>query len=306
MARRPYVPSGKSDPGALPPILFAAVIAGLLTGALEGFVSQWFNLLLIFPAALGAVIGGVAGQSVTKRHVRMPLAVAAIGLAAGILGGAAVHGVAYFQARSKLGALIERDPRAADYIRENGLRKAVDVAFGGEEGTLPILGFFKQAAEAGITIKGHGSSGSEPTLTGIGVYILWIAELFVICGIAIAMLVDAARKPFCEGCNAWYDRRVLLGTGAGDKATLKQVSLHLENGQYADALRGLGTSDAKTASSLMLNGCSKCNAHEPVLEFTGVSGLKGKKPQRRSVFVTLITATEASQLLQPSKPAAPA
>jgi hypothetical protein len=59
MARRRYVPSGKSDSGALPRIVIATLVAGVIGGLVLGFVSQWLSLLLIFPAVLGVAIGGV-------------------------------------------------------------------------------------------------------------------------------------------------------------------------------------------------------------------------------------------------------
>ncbi|MBS1148903.1 MAG: hypothetical protein H6Q89_601 [Myxococcaceae bacterium] len=305
MARRAYVPSGKSDPGALPRLAVAAALAAVLGGLVLGFVSQWLSLLLIYPAALGAVIGGVGVSRVKSRHVRQPLAVALIGLGAGLLGETSLHLVKYARFRSELATMLNNNPGAAAYVEANGLDAAVDAALTEESATPPILGYLELAARNGVTITkaGHSSSSSKPTLTGVGVYALWVINFLIVCGIAVGMLVSEARKPFCEGCVGWYDATHPLAFGAGDSPTVKQAVLRLEGSQYAEAARNLGASDGKSATRLTLLGCAKCNAHEPLIELTRITGLKGNKPHEKKVFVSLISPSEAAQLRAATRPA---
>ena len=305
MARRAYVPSGKSDPGALPPIAIATLVAGILTGLALGFVSQWLSLLIIYPAALGAIIGGVGTTQIKSRHVRQPLAVAFIGLVAGLVGETTLHLTKYWTTRSQIASAIQNDRTADAYVSQNGMPAAVDSVLKGDSAA-PFLGYLALAAKNGITITkaGHSSSSSSPTLTGIGVYTLWLINFLIVCGAAIFMLVSEARKPFCEGCVAWYDSTRPIANGAGDTATVKQTVLRLESSQYAEAARSLGTSDGKSATTLTLLGCSKCNAHDPLLELTRMTGLNTKKRQLKRAFATLISPSEAAQLRESVTPKA--
>jgi hypothetical protein len=304
MARRAYVPSGKSDPGALVRIGIFTLVAGLLTGLFLGFVSQWLSLLIIFPVVLGGVIGGIGASQVKSRHVRQPFAVALIGLATGILGEATVHLMKYEHVRSELAKDFAVDPVVAGFVEDKGLDAVVDASLSLGQGLPPLIGYLQLAAQNGITITKAGhSSSSSPTLTGVGVYALWLANFLLVCGMAAWLMASEARKPFCESCVAWYDQTHVVGFGSGDSATVKQAVLHLDLGQHEEAVRSLGTSDAKSASRVTMLSCSKCNAHEPLLELTRVTGLKGNKPQEKKMFVSLISASEAAALREATKPA---
>ncbi len=303
MARRAYVPSGKADPGALPRIAILCFLSAVLGGLFFGFVSQWLSLLIVFPALLGALVGGVALSQVKAKHVRMPLAVALITLACGVAAESVNHLMKYVNARSAIAHELEGDVTAAPFIAEHGLAATVDAVLSGDEHQPVLLGYFDMAAKAGITITRAGhSSSSNPTLTGVGVYALWFINFLIVCGVAMAMGVSEARKPFCEGCVAWYDSTFPIANGAGDKGTMKQAVLRLDGAQYAEAARNLGTTNGKSASVLTLVGCSKCNAHDPVIELTQITGIKANKQQLKKVFVSLISPSEAASLREALKP----
>src|SRR5439155_17513125 len=78
---RKYEPSGKVDAVSLSLLVAAALSAALIGGAIEGFASRWFNLLVVFPAGLGLLVGGVGSAVVQRRRIRSPH----IGLAVGLL-----------------------------------------------------------------------------------------------------------------------------------------------------------------------------------------------------------------------------
>jgi hypothetical protein len=294
MPRRNYGPSGLSDPGALPIVTGAALGVAIVGGALEAFVSQWFSLLIIFPLGLGLLVGGVGMALVSSKRIRRPLAVGAIGLVAAIAAQGTVHFVSYQQARSRLATALEQDPALAPFIREHGSDAAVDAALTGAGGS-PFLGYMRIAAEQGITITRTGSSGKGPTLTGLAAKGLWVAEILIVAACACWMMVGQAREPFCEPCNGWYTTEEALASGAGDKAALKATLSRLENGQIGEAIRSLGTSNGKTAATLVLRGCAQCHEHEPLLEVRLTAGLD-KKPETKKVFATLLSPSDAREL----------
>jgi hypothetical protein len=302
--QRAYIPSGKSDPGALAVLAAASIGVGLGAGLVEGIISYVISLLLIFPVALGAAVGAAAHWAIDKRKIRKPIAAAAIALAAGFMSQATLHVMAYREARGRVAERLESDPQAQGYIAEHGLSSTIDTVFSGEEHLPPLVGYLEIASKNGITITNHGSSSSSsPTLTGIGVYLLWVAEFLLACGVAGAMAFKRAKAPFCEACNEWYDAGSALAVGAGDRKAVKETRQRFEAGQLAEAVRELGASDGKTATVVLVKGCPKaCPTHEPMLELKSMAGLNTNKRQEAVVYRSLITQSEA-QALRAAAPA---
>jgi hypothetical protein len=303
MARRPYVPSGKSSPGALP-ILFGATLgAGVIAGIVEGFVSQWFNLLLIFPLALGLAAGGVGVAMINSRRVRNPFIAGVIGVIAGLAAQSVVHVMEYEHARSSIEDELEKEPAAREAMQAIGASAAVDLVLSGEERVMPFIGYLRMAAKHGITITRYGRSSSDPTLTGGWVYALWIVELLGAAAVAAIMMVSQAREPFCERCDAWYATEQAIAAGAGDNARIKETVRRLESGDLAAAVAGIGASDGNTAGVLFVRSCAQCTEHDPVLELRRVTGLRGKKEVKK-VYSSLIAQGDLEPLRKPAQPPA--
>lgn len=299
MARRPYVPSGSSDSGALPVVLGATLAAALGAGLVEGLVSRWFSLLLLFPLLLGGIVGGVGSRFVETRRVRHPLVVGVIGLVMGIFSQGIVHLVEYGHARGAIAEAVEKDASAADFIKEHGIDGTVDAALTGEAGGSPFLGYLRLVAKHGITITHAGhSSSSGPSLTGGFAYALWLCEILLAGGLAAWVMAGRAREPFCERCDAWYDTEQVVASGAGDRGRIKATVQRLDGGELVQAAAGLGSSDGKSGGLLVLRGCSRCADHEPVLELRRVTDLH-KKPETKKVYSSLVTQAEAQEMRAP-------
>jgi hypothetical protein len=179
-------------------------------------------------------------------------------------------------------------------VRENGVSAAVDAAFAGDTGDMPIVGYIKLAAANGITITHLGSS-SGPPLTGTWAYGLWILEFMLAGGLAAWLPASQARDPFCEPCNSWYKKEEVVGAGAGDADRVKATIARLKSGRFTQASSELGKSDGVTSSTLVLRGCEKCSEHEPVLELRRTSGA-GRKRETKKMFSALLTQREAEEL----------
>jgi hypothetical protein len=294
MPNRPYRPSGKSDPGALPVLVGATLGVAVVTGAIEGFVSQWFNLLLVFPGLLGAAVGGVGSVVITKRRIRNPLPAMLIAVAMGLLAQGMVHYIEYQHARSAVAESLQGDPKVAPYIAQLGIDAAVDTALGGKDHDSPAIGYIRLAAAQGITITGNGGS-SGPTLTGVAAYGFWLTEFLIVAGLAGWIAHQQAATAFCEPCAAWYTTETMLAGGAGDKPTLTRVIKQIETGPLSDVKGALGKSDGDSGTVLVVRGCARCQSHEPLLELRWLRNLR-KRPETKTVFSTLLTAEEADEL----------
>jgi len=305
MARRPYVASGRFPDGAMPKLAALSVGAGLGTGLVEGFASQWLSLLLVYPALVGFAAGGVAAAVCLRQRIRNPALAIAIAAVGALLGEGAVHAMQYQHARSVLVEAIENSPDGQALAQSGQIGEAVDSVLAGDAHDLPFVGYLKLAAQNGITItSSHGSSSSGPTLTGVGVYTLWALNLALALGIAIAIARAQAVAPYCEGCDDWYTRSEVIGAGDGSSAKVKELVQRLEAGQLAEAVRELGKTDGKTAATVQLKGCARCVTHEPVLLAYAISAMNTNKRRERVVFSSLVTPQEAQLLRGAQVPAA--
>ena len=187
---KPYVPSGQSDPGGIARMAGACLAAGAVAGTLLHYVERWLNLLLLFPALLGAVAGGVGVAVIAQKRIRAPLAAALVALAAGAL----AYGM------DALLSWWELD--------------AADLGF---------LDFLQLRAEMGTRIGRVGSSGSPLELGAVATWILWAVELGFAAGIAFAVAWARAREPFCEPCGRWYGERepALIAGGLAEETAVR-------------------------------------------------------------------------------------
>jgi hypothetical protein len=284
---RAYSASGLSHPGALPRLISTCLIAAILGGVIEGIVSRWFSLLLLFPAFLGLIVGGTAIRVIEKAHVRAPLLAALIAGVAGLLGEATLQGVQYYQFRSGMLDEIASEAGArADSVIDGELQQ--QTGHGG------IVGYLLLRARVGTEVKKAGHS-TGLKLAGTAFWVLFALNFSIVAGIAAAMAWDRARAPYCEGCQRWYDRTEDVASGAADKASVAATLQALTRGAYGDVPGVFGSAAADSGSLLRLLRCGSCNGHEPQLSYTVVTGI-GKKPKTKKAFTTLLRPEDAKLL----------
>jgi hypothetical protein len=226
---KPYVPSGQSDPGGIARMAGACLAAGAVAGTLLHYVERWLNLLLLFPALLGAVAGGVGAAVIAQKRIRAPLAAGLIALAAGAL----AYAMDSFLSCWEVGA--------------------ADLGF---------LDFLRLRAEMGTRIGRVGSSGSPLELGGTATWILWALELACAAGIAFAVAWGRAREPFCEPCGRWYgEREAALIVGALTEETAVRAALEIQDAVGLARLATTGTPTlgaGRAALAVRVRRCSGC------------------------------------------------
>jgi hypothetical protein len=254
---RRYTASGQGGLVALLDVLGAAVFAGVIAGAAEGFVEQWISLLLVFPAVIGLSAGGAASWMIGKKRLRAPRSALVVAALGGMLGYCATHVVAYERFR---GAVI------ADAVAggEPDGEAALDASLVQETGHAGIQGYMIVAARVGISITNAGGSSKDaPMFTGIAAWIFWLAELAVAAGIAGWMAKARANLPFCDACDAWFNEAgvnlVVSATGPRKRAR------HIEQAVDAGALEAIGRelSPPGNASSFVMfaRTCTTCSTN---------------------------------------------
>jgi hypothetical protein len=293
MATRAYRPSGQHNDGVMPMLVLSCAAAAIAVGVVEGLVSSFINLLVIFPIVIGAVTGGVAARKIKSGHIRAPLMVAVIaGLAAGA-GQLAVYGTRYVNFQHKVALEIAADNSGSD------AHARLDEVLQEKTGHQGFVGFLVLSSQDGVQISHNGSKG--PLLTGVGYWIYFGIEMLFALGAAVAMAWSAASQPYCESCQKWYELRELVGSGSGEKAATKQVIATLDGGRWGEVAAALGTATDKTIGVISLLRCDACAHHEPQLTYTVTTRRNTKKPQSQVRYKTMLRADEAAELKKGAK-----
>lgn len=208
----PYAPDGGASPAGLALLLGGTLLAAVVIGCLVGIVKQWFYLVLLFPAAVGAAVGGIGLVLIKRGKVRSaPLA----GIAA-VLGGVMAMGSLHY-----VGFLR--------YLNANPLVRAA-----AEAGKYSFRDYLDEYATSGVRIGRPGAKDGGMNLGYYGSYIYWFVEVLVVAGAALAMMLTQARAPFCRECGVWKDEKPLALVTT---PTVDMAAEALREGQLASLLQ---------------------------------------------------------------------
>ncbi|TMQ18392.1 MAG: hypothetical protein E6J91_07855 [Deltaproteobacteria bacterium] len=294
MSLRRYVASGRGGSGAILPVFLASLIVGVLVGALEGLVSQWLSLFLVFPALIGVGAGAAAAAMVHRFKLRAPGLALLIGFAGGAVGYTADHVVTYERFRSELIDVFKREqPGASDAEASAEL----DRQLAAKVGSPGFVGFLELAAREGVRVKRTGEKDEHGmSFTGTAAWILWGAELLIAAAVAAAMAWAKAREPFCEDCDAWYGTAMPVASGgAGSKEMYRQMTSALEVGDVDGAARAFFAPTRKPRAMFALSAatCGRCGG-DAWCRLDRV--MTQKRAQRSKLATWLMTRSDLSQL----------
>jgi len=222
----------------------AAAAAGI--GYLVHLVQPYAYWVLIFPMAMGLLLG-VAGVGLVRAFkLRNPVLLGLAALAGGVLTIGSVHYFDYLRALEHL----RQQPPAVRAIWEPLLSNFVK--------------FVEDNADKGVELGRRRQQGMNRqqgvNLGYYGSYAYWAAEMVVVGLIAFALMNLAARAPLCDRCGAWKQRRVagVLDTPFPDRATQA-----LQEGEVLRLLQGVAPRGTE-GLMLKLSACRSCGAEAPV------------------------------------------
>jgi hypothetical protein len=228
-----YRPDGGYSVAGVAMLVSAMVLIGALLGFLAHWVSQYFYLIILFPALIGLGLGIVGQKMVKSGRVRSPL----IGGLAGFLGGVfAMFMMHYFDYESMKSAIANLPPQVREIAQlppaERAQRLSPDLTASERADAMEVLklasvnnmlDYMNLEAERGVQLKGHASSSGDGINLGFyGSYIYWGIEVLIVAFITFAMVKGAAQEPYCAACDRWKNVSH-LGYFASDPATASQA-----------------------------------------------------------------------------------
>jgi hypothetical protein len=302
VAKRSYVASGGYDDGALAVLFLASIGAGVVTGAVLGFIAQWFSLFILFPLLMGGAAGAATAALVASRHVRAPL----FALLAGLSGGTAAYAssmlVQYQIFRSDVlttlsepvDATDDDDPDEVQAWNALPADEKLEQTLARETGSKGIIGWYLYSAQQGTEVKRHSSQGIK--FEGMGYYGLTIFELLLAAVAGGYVAWAQAKKPFCEACKTWYSVEEVVHSGSGEKEAVASTVTTVERGEMARAINESGAPSEKRVLLFHVERCGQCQGSDPILTLKCVVNPGTNKPKVSEKYVSLITQSELAEL----------
>ena len=268
----PYKASGIWNAPGLFVICFAGLVSALVVGLLYHFVSQWFNLIIVFPLIAGALVGFGIALAVTKANIRNPKLVGTVAVVAGLLMLGTMH---LARAWSLRGPMID------DFTTQLAAEAPQTKIVGGKEVALSpaelgaqqaqirsrlekqatplamLLIYEESAAEVGTTIGRPGSGGGIP-IKGVFYWLLRGTELLLVVLASAAIASGAAGEPFCEGCKKWQEDKTVMKIHPAQNALLAQSIAARDWNGLMDTPQGAAT-DEKNITTVKVTRCPSCN-----------------------------------------------
>jgi len=175
--------------------LAAAAVAGLLVGGAAVAIENQFAPLLLFPLAVGAVLGGMLFMTLRVTQAAHAATVTLGIFTAALLTIAAQHYLPYLRS-------------------EHGLTQqklAKGFALGGIVSRETFSQYLQRTASSGRELfRGY-------RLHGWQVWLSWGIDGLLVLAAALAMVLPALWLPFCPDCQTWY-RTTRMGRLGRDEA----------------------------------------------------------------------------------------
>lgn len=293
-----YVPSGRVGAAGVLAALGLGLVAGAVCAVAVHYVGRLFYLVLLFPLVWGLVIGAATAAGVRAGKCRN----SAVGLAAGLV--AAVASFGLFQVlENRLVHVAVLEAVAKGQSLPEGV-DVYDEFLQQKHGGKGFLAHLSARAEMGMNISraGRGGKDGKPMISGTGMYAYWLVEFGMIAGICGLLALSAAREPFCEKCELWYEKAELAGIVP---SKIDEARTAIAAKDYARLHMLVVRTNPGGALSVMK--CAKCAEAPVVVKLEAISVDKKGKEERKTIHEEMIPAADArameSALAGPVKPA---
>jgi hypothetical protein len=214
----PYKPDGGYTQSGLMSMLGAMVVVGGVLGYAAHHIQQYFWLILLFPAAMGFVLGWVGVWCIGKGRIRNQFIGGAMGFVGGVLAMVVMHHFDYEAFQKQLAEYAEevevvRAMSPAE--REETVRTSEDPE--ATQGFIELalidsfVDYLQWEADQGIRISKAGTGDGGAPITGIGVWIYWVIELLIVAVVAFFMMRARAAEPYSRLSTDWK-KPVWLGS----------------------------------------------------------------------------------------------
>lgn len=239
-------------------MLLAAVVVGVLIGALLFMSSKLIYLICLSPIIAAGIGGWIMMQAIKLGKVRHGLVTLLFGLA---LGGVAYGTFRYgeyldFRTATREAILSENvniDSSNVDFV--------LDAILEEETGSPGFFGFVTLQARSGMTLTNRrAATGGDGIVVNQQLTIAyWVLEIILMLAIAGVLASSQAGEPFCEDTNQWLKMREI---GQVSKEYMEEFLQLLQAEDFRSAGRLIEHGKVKSKSLLKVEA-GHCHDQAP-------------------------------------------
>ncbi len=275
-------------------LVLAAVVGGVVVGALVAVAAHFIYLVVLFPMIMGLVGGAIVVAVVKSGKVRSPWIAGLFGLLIGLIIYGTYRYGEYIDAQRQFYDVIKAK---YDQINETDSAGLLDKYLSDETGSTGFMGYVLLDAKQGVKITRTVSTSTESGMTFAGnmAWIYWGIELLAIVGIAGVMAYGQAAQPFCESCETWYGQERWLGSA--EKKIAKDLKTALKGGDFARVRAALTPQSlALPRLDLTYQRCEHCTAANPVVRLKQITASGRKNTAKKELLKGEITPAQYTEI----------
>ncbi|MDJ1183861.1 hypothetical protein [Roseofilum casamattae] len=299
-----YKPSNITPLSGYQWLILSAVIAGGVVGGITSFIGNFLYLIVLFPLGMGLLGGGATHIAVKQGKVRNPILAGVFGALTGfsIYGG--MQGFDYLNFQRIVGRDFReeyseelQDALAAsngEITEEELVQLAIDTILIEHTGQSGFLGYLQFSAQQGMELS-RSSSGGIP-VNGIGVWIYRGVELLIIGTIATTGGFRAAKQPFCETSDRWYEDPQRVGNVSDERSEEFIGFLNSDNYLKAGELINTQVDIPIPSIEVYVQLPPEDGTADSVVQLHKTSLNKDKKLELKELLVGMVSPREIKQL----------
>jgi hypothetical protein len=260
--------------------LLVGGICAIMLGAAYSYAVLYVpypKLSVLLCMGFGAAVGAVTTRAMAKMKVRNWLVMCAVTVAAAAIG---VYSAWLFWVYALLMLWKRPLPLSEFVVNPAHLWRVIKV--------LNQYGVWKL------------SKTDKEAVNGIMLWIVWCGEAALVVGCALALVIPALAKPFCEECESWCTDKKEIGKASATNTAELIRRLEAKDFAYLPPLPA--EPPAMTWCSLMLSACPGCGQTN-ALSVSRITLTKNKKGQVNKTSKSLmnrlvLTPQEAGALVR--------
>ena len=277
-------------------------MSALVVGLIYYFVSQFINLIFIFPIIAGALVGFLMATAVKGGEVRNPKMAGTFAVVAALLMMGTMHLARAWSVRpDMIDAFTQGEIEDMASANSGGAKPSPAQLAALEKTTrAEVAGYLTPwktmfiyeslAAEEGTSIGRAGSSSSSSNLPIKGklYWLLRIGELLAVVLVSAAIAAGAAGEPFCESCKRWQQEEQVLKVHPVQNAQLWE-KIGARDWDSLMALKPEQETDDKNVTTVKVTHCPDCQS--------GTIGATSAGGQVPAEFERRIIAPDSTRVL---------
>lgn len=274
--------------------LIVLVLAPIM-GALFGIITNYINLIFLFPLGAGVVSGLVLHKGIRWGKLRDPAVAAIFGLLFGLSFFTAYRYANYQMLRREAITIIMEDMMVEFGEADSEFANMIFHEFLYEEtGYTGFIGATLLEANEGMSIARTRGRSPAFNVGSTLTWLYWLFEAMVIIAFPMWMGANETKRPYCEAHDRWYTNEKSLGGLAPDGLGILSL---LDDGKFAEFATALNTTVPIPGVEICIEHCPNCEQSSPRLTIKRVTKTSRGRKDEKVLAQHYISPAEGNTLI---------